>query len=83
MFAATAEGDLVFGMSGLISGLISYATAFIVLVGVGLVSDVWRHKESFEIAARSPLLLCLAGGAHVALVFMQMIAQASIMGHSG
>eukprot|EP00752_Nemacystus_decipiens_P009115 g8139.t1 len=61
-------------MSALLQGVILYASTFIVLVGVGLLWDVWRHKDSFEIAARSPVLLCLAGAAHVALVFLQMIA---------
>lgn len=61
-------------MSALLQGVILYASTFIVLVGVGLLWDVWRHKDSFEIAARSPVLLCLAGTAHVALVFLQMIA---------
>lgn len=65
-------------MSGVIPGLLWYATAFVVVAGLGLVWDVWRHKDRFEIAARSPLLLCLAGAAHVALVFLQMMAQASL-----
>lgn len=62
-------------MSDLIPGLLLYAAAFVVLVGIGLVWDVWRNKEMFDIAARSPLLLCLAGAAHVALVFLQMLAE--------
>lgn len=61
-------------MSALLQGVLLYASTFIVLIGVGLLWDVWRHKDSFEIAARSPVLLCLAGTAHVALVFLQMIA---------
>lgn len=61
-------------MSAFLQGVILYASTFVVLVGVGLLWDVWRHKDSFEIAARSPVLLCLAGTAHVALVFLQMIA---------
>lgn len=59
---------------GLLQGVILYASTFIVIMGVGLIWDVWRHKDSFEIAARSPMLLCLAGAAHVALVFLQMTA---------
>lgn len=59
---------------GLLHGVILYASTFIVLMGMGLIWDVWRHKDSFEIAARSPMLLCLAGAAHVALVFLQMTA---------
>lgn len=62
-------------MSALLQGVLLYMSTFIVLVGVGLLWDVWRHKDSFEIAARSPVLLCLAGTAHVALVFLQMIAR--------
>lgn len=61
-------------MNGFINGAIFYITAFVFLTGAGLVWDVWRHKECFEIAARSPLLLCLAGVAHVILVFLQMMA---------
>ncbi|CAM9090784.1 unnamed protein product, partial [Scytosiphon promiscuus] len=61
-------------MSALVQGFILYASTFIVLVGACLLWDVWRHKNSFEIAARSPVLLCLAGSAHVALVFLQMTA---------
>ncbi len=59
---------------GLLQGLILYASTFIVIMGVGLIWDVWRHKDCFELAARSPMLLCLAGAAHVALVFLQMTA---------
>ncbi|CAM9601743.1 unnamed protein product [Ectocarpus sp. 6 AP-2014] len=61
-------------MSALVEGILLYASTFIVLVGTGLLWDVWRHKESFEIAARSPVLLCLAGAAHVTLVLLQMTA---------
>lgn len=65
----------VFGMSEFVSGLILYASALIILIGVGLVWDVWRNKKSFEMAARSPQLLCLAGTAHVTLVFLEMTAE--------
>lgn len=73
------QGPVVVGlplseMSALLEGVIFYVSTFIVLVGVALLWDVWRHKDSFEIAARSPVLLCLAGTAHVALVFLQMVA---------
>lgn len=61
-------------MSGFVNGAIFYVTAFVFLTGAGLVWDVWRNKECFEIAARSPLLLCLAGAAHVILVLLQMMA---------
>ncbi|CAM9694966.1 unnamed protein product, partial [Ectocarpus sp. 13 AM-2016] len=61
-------------MSALVKGILLYASTFMVLVGTGLLWDVWRHKESFEIAARSPVLLCLAGAAHVTLVLLQMTA---------
>ena len=61
-------------MSGFVNGAIFYVTAFIFLTGAGLVWDVWRHKECFEIAPRSPLLLCLAGATHVILVLLQMMA---------
>lgn len=64
-------------MSGFVNGAIFYVTAFVFLTGGGLVWDVWRHKECFEIAARSPLQLCLAGAAHVILVLLQMMAGVS------
>ena len=33
--------------------------------------------NGLEIAARSPLLLCLAGAAHIALLFLEMMAEVS------
>lgn len=60
-----------------VSIILLYASVFIVLGGLGLLWDMWRHKDCFEIAARSPVLVCLAGTAHVTLVFLQMAAGVS------
>ncbi|CAM9849822.1 unnamed protein product [Pylaiella littoralis] len=61
-------------MKSLLTEIIFYLSNFIVLGGLVFLRDMWRHKDCFEIAARSPVLVCLAGTAHVTLVFLQMTA---------
>lgn len=62
-------------MKRLIAETLFYASVVTVLVGIGLIRSMWKMRKSFEIAARSPMLLCLSGPAHVALVLLQTLAE--------